>query len=380
MDEFIDPFLEIKIQKVLRYLPCSDCGDCGVAECFIFAKDFINGSIRVCPHLTPYEHELLFLLINYKDFLYPLARRYIKEKKAKKSTIIGLIKIGNPDRNSPVILASNLLYEQSILNSLLKSAKISCYLLAVDTQGVSIGEALLTLSQQISIYAIKEALDQSHLEDLVNHKYIIIPRFGAYLTKSFEKISNWKIFPGPIHISELPIFIERKWYGRLSKQTSANILRILKLMPEQNCGECGFPTCFEFLRAVQQHKAEVERCSLLITPPYKYLRIWLENRSQPIQKYETGVAIDSNLCIGCGICAMACPANIAQGNSSDSEKAPLFKIINGTASIINYKECWRHKYLIPCQICQNSCSHKAISFGPIPVYYEPTQHVSNTSH
>jgi Na+-translocating ferredoxin:NAD+ oxidoreductase RNF subunit RnfB len=375
MDEFIDPYLEIKLQKILRYLPCSDCGDCNAGECLAFAKALMNNSTGVCPHLTPHEHELLFLLINYKDFLYPLARRYIKEKKIKKSAIIGVIRIGNPTKNAPVILTSSLLYEQSILNLLLETARISCYLLAVDTQGVSTGEALLTA--QISIYTLKDAIKNSNLEELVSHRFIILPRFGTYLQKPFEKISNWKIFPGPVHVSELPIFIERKWYGRLFKQDSANIQQVLKLMPERNCGQCGFQTCFDFLLALQQQKTEVEKCTVLSTPPYTYLRYWLVNHFQPVQKYETGVAIDSTRCIGCGICSMVCPANISVFENGNTRGArPLFKIVNGNATILNYEECWRLKYLIPCQICQNKCPYCAISYGPVPIYYELTQSIS----
>ncbi len=374
MDSFIDPYLEIKIQKVLRYLPRTDCGDCEVEECFNFARAFINDSTLVCPHLTPREHELLFLLINYKDFLYPLARRYIKEKKITKSAIIGLIKVGNPTKSAPVILTSNLLYEQSILNLLLEMAQISCYLLAIDTQGVSTGEALL--KQEIPIYALKQAITQSHLEELVNHKFIIIPRFGIYLAKPFEKISNWKIFPGPIHVSELPIFIERKWYGRLFKLNSTDLQRILKLMPERNCGACGYDSCHDFLLNLQLKKTDLNKCPILATPPYKFLRSWMENWLQPVHKYETGVAIDSTKCIGCGVCTQICPANITILEQKDAyDSPPLFKIINGTAEVINYEACWRYKFQIPCQICQNNCPFGAISFGPVPLYLEPTHSI-----
>lgn len=375
MEVFVDPYLEIKIQKVLRYLPCSDCGDCDLEDCFAFAKEFINDSTRVCPHLTPHEHELLFLLINFEDFLYPLARRYIKEKKLNKSAITGVITVGNPDQNAPVVLTSNVLYEQSILNLLLKKAGISCYLLAIDTQGISTGEALF--NAQISIYTLKQALETSHLEDLVNHRQIMMPRFAMYLSKPFERISSWQILPGPIHVSELPIFIEKNWYGTLYKENTADIQRILKLMPELNCGKCGHSTCLEFLKEVKKYKADVSSCPILVTPPYKFMRVWLENRFQPIKKYETGVILDSTRCSGCGICAKSCPANIAILENTDHPKPqPLFKIINGCSNILNYEECWRHKYLIPCQLCQDNCPNEAISFGPIPIYYEPTRALS----
>ena len=125
------------------------------------------------------------------------------------------------------------------------------------------------------------------------------------------------------------------------------------------------------------YKAEVDSCPILVTSPYKFLRVWLENRFQPIKKYETGVILDSTRCSGCGICAKVCPANISLlENTKKSNVQPLFKIVNGSANVLNYQECWRHKYLIPCQICQDDCPYEAISFGPFPVYYEPTHAVS----
>ncbi|MHA1265389.1 MAG: (Fe-S)-binding protein [Candidatus Helarchaeota archaeon] len=380
MEEFIDPFLEIKVQKILRYLPRSDCGDCGFKDCLAFAKEILSNFTLVCPNLSPLEHELLFLLINYREFLYPLVRRYTKEKKAKPSTIVGLIRIGTPDRNAPIILTSNSLYEQSILNLLLKKAHSSCYLLALDTRGVSLGETLL--KQQLSIYTIAQALKDARLSELVDHRFIILPRFGTYLKRPFEKISKWKIFPGPIHISELPIFLERIWYRRLFQLKSAELERILKLMPERNCGECGRPTCLNFILDLQQHKAQVEECPILSTTPYHYLRVWLENRFLPIRKYETGLMIDSDKCVGCGVCTVVCPVNqlLLEKSPNNIDSPPLFKIINGTAQIINFEECWRHKFLIPCQVCQNNCPFGAISFGPVPIYYEPTHSVRETSY
>ncbi|MHA1357491.1 MAG: 4Fe-4S binding protein [Candidatus Helarchaeota archaeon] len=380
MEQFIDPYLEIKIQKVLRYLPCSDCGDCEVGECFAFAQALINDHSLVCPHLSPREHQLLFLLINYKDFLYPLARRFIKETKPKQSSLVGLIRVGNPlDKNAPIILTSNLLYEQSILNLLLDKADISCYLLAIDTHGISTGEALLT--GKLSIYAIKKAFDESRLDELVDHKFLIIPRFGNYLAKSLEKISHWTIFPGPVHVSELPIFIERKWYGRLFKLDSSNIYRILKLMPERNdCRDCGYDNCQTFLLELQQNKVQLERCPILSTEPYKYIRKWVENWFQLVRKYETGVNLDTTRCVGCGVCTQVCPVNVLLlEQKAPHGSLPLFKIINGSANVINYEECWRHKFLIPCQICKNNCPYGAISFGPISVYLEPTQPVTKVS-
>lgn len=379
MEGFVDPYLEIKIQKVLRYLPCSDCGDCEAKECFAFAKAFINNSSMICPQLTPYEHELLFLLINYEDFLYPVVRKYIKEKDTKTSAMIGIISVGTPDKNAPIVFTSNSLYEQSILNSLLETARISCYLLAVNTHGISTGEALL--KQGFSIYTIKQTLDEFHADELVNHRFIILPVFATYLKKSFEKVTNWKIIPGPVHVGELPLFIERKWYGHLFKLKFADIQRIMKLMPEQkNCGQCGYSNCFDFLLDLQKLKVDVSKCPILETPPYEYLRSWLKSRFLPVKKFETGIAIDSTRCAGCGICAKVCPANQSfSENLNPDQLIPLFKIINGTANILNYGECWRQKYLIPCQICKDNCPFEAISFGPIPIYYKPTQAAVKTS-
>ncbi|TFG04916.1 MAG: hypothetical protein EU536_03410 [Promethearchaeota archaeon] len=375
LDNFIDPFLEVKIQKVLRYLPCSDCGDCGLVDCFAFAKALIDDHSSICPHYSPLEHELIFILLNYEEFLYPLVRRFMKSKHVSPSVMVGRIKVGFPTHNAPIILTSNSMYEQSILNLILDKGHISCYLLALETHGKSLGEVLL--KQQLSIYSIDNALSHAHLAEFVDHKYIIIPRFGLYLKKAFEKISAWKFFPGPTHISELPIFLERNWYGQFLRLKSAELERVLRLMPELNCGACGFTTCRDFILDLQQHKKSVDACSVLLSPPYQYLRAWLQNRFQPIQKYETGISIDSHHCNGCGICSKVCPANAAfLGSSRLHEIRPLFTIVNGTAQIINYQECWRHKYLIPCQVCQNNCPYGAISFGAVPIYCEPTHSVS----
>jgi len=56
---------------------------------------------------------------------------------------------------------------------------------------------------------------------------------------------------------------------------------------------------------------------------------------------QTRPHINLGLCVGCGICKDACPANIIDINA-------------GKKAVINYKKCIR------CYCCQELCPQKAV--------------------
>ena len=97
--------------------------------------------------------------------------------------------------------------------------------------------------------------------------------------------------------------------------------QIDKLLPQTQCGQCGFPGCRPYAEAIAAGTAEINQCppggeagiralaNLLGREP---LSLNPENG----EKKEPAVAvIDEEVCIGCTLCIQACPVDAILGAS-----------------------------------------------------------------
>jgi len=120
----------------------------------------------------------------------------------------GLIKIGNPDRNSPVFLTCNYHLTVERVKRVLKG--IDCYLLIANSKGINVWCAstggLLADHDVISIIKV------SGIEELVDHRNIVLPQLAAagVEAKIIEKKTGWKVIWGPVYAKDIPAFIENK--------------------------------------------------------------------------------------------------------------------------------------------------------------------------
>jgi len=117
--------------------------------------------------------------------------------------------IGNPDENSPVMVTTN--FASTFYNVVgdLEKAKISCYLLAIDTKGfavlVSLAAGIFTAS------LVKKSLDDSKIGDKVRHRRLILPGFASSVATQLKELSGWEILVGPNDSSQLGEFIRENF-------------------------------------------------------------------------------------------------------------------------------------------------------------------------
>lgn len=121
---------------------------------------------------------------------------------------IGLTKIGNPDRQSPVFLTCNYHLTVARVKKALK--RIDCYLLVANSRGVNVWCAatggLLKNHQVISV------LKTSGIEELVDHRNVILPQLAAtgIETMMIQKKAGWKVIWGPVYAKDISLFIENR--------------------------------------------------------------------------------------------------------------------------------------------------------------------------
>jgi acetyl-CoA decarbonylase/synthase, CODH/ACS complex subunit gamma len=121
----------------------------------------------------------------------------------------GLREFGTPDRTSPVLVTANYALTYFTVESDIKSANISCYLVVADTGGLSVESAVA--GRYFSAAGIAEALAASKVGERVDHRVLIIPGLAARLSGEAAEATGWRVMVGPKDSSGLAAFVKERW-------------------------------------------------------------------------------------------------------------------------------------------------------------------------
>jgi NAD-dependent dihydropyrimidine dehydrogenase PreA subunit len=118
----------------------------------------------------------------------------------------GLVEIGYPGRQSPVLLTCNYRLTVARIQQALRG--VNCYLLIANSRGInawcSAAGGLFTHHDVIS------ALKTSGIEERVDHRVVILPQLaatGVERTK-VHQVAGWRVVWGPVRACDLHSFLE----------------------------------------------------------------------------------------------------------------------------------------------------------------------------
>jgi len=119
----------------------------------------------------------------------------------------GLYQIGNPNKESPLLVTGNYYWTVHSVYQSIEKQKIDCYLLIIDSNGINIwcaaGGKHFTHSQVIDALQLFDA----HL--VVDHTTLILPQLSATGVDHKElKKFGWKAEFGPVYIENLHNYLE----------------------------------------------------------------------------------------------------------------------------------------------------------------------------
>jgi electron transport complex protein RnfB len=128
--------------------------------------------------------------------------------------------------------------------------------------------------------------------------------------------------------------------------------RIDAILPQTQCGKCGYPGCRPYAAAIAIKEADINRCPPGGEEGIRELATLLGVEFKPFDKdivlKPPSVAfIDENVCIGCTLCLQACPVDAISGASKQMHTviAPL---------------------CTGCELCVAPCPVDCISMLPLP--------------
>ena len=121
----------------------------------------------------------------------------------------GLRTFGQPDEMSPVLVTTNYALTYFTVENDIKAAKLDCYLIVVDTEGLSVQSAVA--GRKLTAELIADAIKESGIEERVKHRYVVIPGLAARLSGELEELSGWRVLVGPKDSSAIPKFFAESW-------------------------------------------------------------------------------------------------------------------------------------------------------------------------
>ncbi len=96
--------------------------------------------------------------------------------------------------------------------------------------------------------------------------------------------------------------------------------KINDILPQTQCGQCGFPGCRPYAEAMAKGEADINRCPPGGEAGIRRLADLLGVEAKPFgagvaPKPKSVAIIDENTCIGCTLCIQACPVDAIVGAS-----------------------------------------------------------------
>ena len=99
------------------------------------------------------------------------------------------------------------------------------------------------------------------------------------------------------------------------------IEKIDSILPQTQCGQCGYPGCKPYATAIANGEADINQCppggddgihklADLLGVDYKPL-----NEDHGVPKPKSVAIIDEKTCIGCTLCIQACPVDAILGSA-----------------------------------------------------------------
>ena len=95
--------------------------------------------------------------------------------------------------------------------------------------------------------------------------------------------------------------------------------KIDALLPQTQCGQCGYPGCKPYAEAIAKEEADINQCPPGGETTIIALADLLDREPKPldpehgVESEKTVVYIDEQTCIGCTLCIQACPVDAIVG-------------------------------------------------------------------
>jgi CO dehydrogenase/acetyl-CoA synthase gamma subunit (corrinoid Fe-S protein) len=190
----------------LRYLPGSDCGECGASSCAELIRGLKNGthSPSDCPSLPDHRVAAFRLALRAREIL-PAVPAF----ELPRPGCAGLVEINNPLADSPVLVSGNSEFTQEVVTTLLGFTLSPFRILFVDCRGDTVDMAMIY--QSLTVERVCQALAWTEPPGSGKVMELILPGFARELERPLIEQTGRSVQVGPICVAELPLFLGERW-------------------------------------------------------------------------------------------------------------------------------------------------------------------------
>jgi len=121
----------------------------------------------------------------------------------------GLYRIGSPGKDAPVLMTVNFSLTFFTLEGYLEATRIPCFMLIVDTEGLSVLTAVA--AGKLNETLVKDSIKKFAVENEVSHRNLIIPGYAAPLSGRIEEATGWKVLVGPRDAADIGEYLHEEW-------------------------------------------------------------------------------------------------------------------------------------------------------------------------
>ncbi len=139
--------------------------------------------------------------------VYTLRQGYFSNPREPATVKPGLYTIGKTKPDSNVILTTNYALTYYLVSGDLQTANLNSYLLVVDSQGMSVDNALA--GRLVDGSAVAKLIKETNIEKKVSSKKLIIPRGFSKLKGDIEEAAGWEVLVGPADSAELSAYLSK---------------------------------------------------------------------------------------------------------------------------------------------------------------------------
>ena len=192
--------------NLLKYLDKQDCAECGFDSCEDFIEALRKGDkiSSDCSFISMNE-AYAFVAVQDIKKLWPEVPLLLHPRPSH----IGLFELNNPNAESLVLISGNNEYTEQVLLTVLGTTMGPFFVLFIDTDGHTVDMSMVY--QTFTAERVSQAFKESHLEEKVSRKEVIIPGLAVSIKNDIETRTGWHVRVGPVCAAELPLFLSEIW-------------------------------------------------------------------------------------------------------------------------------------------------------------------------
>jgi len=117
-----------------------------------------------------------------------------------------LYPVGPAGKDSPLLVTTNFSLTYYTVLGEVEASKVPSYILAVDTEGMSVLTAWA--AEKFTPEKIASAIEKFGVAEAVSRKKLVLPGYVAVLSGELEEKSGWQVLVGPKEAAGIPSFLK----------------------------------------------------------------------------------------------------------------------------------------------------------------------------